>query len=224
MSNQLVKAQLDVYGKYEKGAVSDKDGGGTLTFMFNPASLKTSQELKLANRETNQQATVPEYQGTSGVCLTIPEAWFDTYEKGTSVRTEYIDKLERLMIYKKETHVVPVVVFVWGKFTASSETNPEYVFFLKKLDVEYTMFLPDGTPVRAKVTMALEQLPNPKYDKQSPDHAKLRVVKQGDTLQSIAFAEYDDPGEWRRIAASNNIVDPMDLRPGMRLLVPPILK
>ncbi len=221
MSNQLSRAKLDIYGKYENGSLSD--GPTSLEFMFNPASLKTSQEVKLKERQANQDVSVPEYAGTNPVCFTIPEAWFDTYETGASVRKTYIDTLEKLMIYKKESHIVPVVVFVWGKFT-DSNTNPDYVFFLKKLDVEYTMFLPDGTPVRAKVNMTLEQIPNPKLDKRSPDHAKLYVVKRGDTLQSIAFAEYDDPGEWRRIAVSNSIVDPMDLRPGMRLLVPPILK
>ena len=58
---------------------------------------------------------------------------------------------------------------------------------------------------------------------ESPDNAKVRAVLRGDTLQSIAFAEYDDPAEWRRIADSNGIDDPSDLRPGQRLLIPPIL-
>jgi nucleoid-associated protein YgaU len=49
-------------------------------------------------------------------------------------------------------------------------------------------------------------------------------MKRGDTLQAIAHAEYDDPREWRRIADTNGIDDPMSLRPGNKLLVPPILK
>ncbi len=227
MSNiqaNLSKAQLKIYGKYQDATLKDAKGSDTLEFMFNPASIKTSQELKMKERTANQDATVVEYAGTNPVCLTIPEAWFDTYEENCSVREKYIDKLEKLMIYIKDVHVVPVVVFVWGDFTGTSATNPDYVFFLKKLDVEYTMFLPSGMPVRAKVNMSLEQIQNPKLDKRSPDHAKLHVVKQGDTLQSIANTEYDDPGEWRRIAKTNNIIDPLDLRPGTRLIVPPILK
>jgi nucleoid-associated protein YgaU len=48
-------------------------------------------------------------------------------------------------------------------------------------------------------------------------------VGRGDTLQSIAFKEYDDAGEWRRIAEANGIDDPLELAPGKRLLIPPIL-
>jgi nucleoid-associated protein YgaU len=95
--------------------------------------------------------------------------------------------------------------------------------------VDYTLFLPDATPVRPKVDLSLEQImlrkeENAQRPKESPDHAKLYTVKKGDTLQGIATAEYDDPREWRRIAKTNNIDDPLELRPGMKLLVPPILK
>ena len=97
------------------------------------------------------------------------------------------------------------------------------------MTVDYTLFLPDATPVCAKVDVSLEQIKTKPQEsketpKQSPDHAKLYTVKKGDTLQGIAMAEYEDPREWRRIAKTNNLDDPMELRPGMKLLVPPILK
>ena len=91
------------------------------------------------------------------------------------------------------------------------------------------MFLGDGTPVRAKVDMDfIESTTVPEQmnlrDMHSPDHAKIVTVKRGDTLQGIASREYDNPGEWRRIADANGLDDPMALEPGSRLLVPPILK
>ena len=42
--------------------------------------------------------------------------------------------------------------------------------------------------------------------------------------KGIAFREYDDPAQWRRIAEANGIDDPLALQPGRRLLIPPILK
>jgi nucleoid-associated protein YgaU len=57
----------------------------------------------------------------------------------------------------------------------------------------------------------------------SPDHTKRRTVKQGETLSLIAFEEYDDSAEWRRIADANGIDDPKSVRPGMVLTLPPIL-
>jgi nucleoid-associated protein YgaU len=46
------------------------------------------------------------------------------------------------------------------------------------------------------------------------------VVRDGDTLQSIAFAHYRDPTRWRRIAEANGIDDPMRLRRGHALTIP----
>ena len=57
----------------------------------------------------------------------------------------------------------------------------------------------------------------------SPDHTKRRTVKIGETLALIAYEEYDDAGEWRRIADANGIVDPKDVSPGTVLTLPPIL-
>jgi nucleoid-associated protein YgaU len=45
-------------------------------------------------------------------------------------------------------------------------------------------------------------------------------VRDGDTLQSIAFAHYRDPTRWRRIAEANAIDDPMRLRRGASLTIP----
>ena len=46
------------------------------------------------------------------------------------------------------------------------------------------------------------------------------VVRDGDTLQSIAFAHYRDPTRWRAIAEANGIDDPMRLRRGAQLTIP----
>ena len=56
--------------------------------------------------------------------------------------------------------------------------------------------------------------------KQSPDLAKTRVVRRGDTLSAIAAQEYDDPAMWRPIARANGIVDPRRLTPGQVLSIP----
>jgi nucleoid-associated protein YgaU len=49
---------------------------------------------------------------------------------------------------------------------------------------------------------------------------KTYTVKRGDTLSSIAAAEYGDPARWRPIATANRITDPLSLRPGLVLALP----
>ena len=47
-----------------------------------------------------------------------------------------------------------------------------------------------------------------------------RVVRQGDTLASIAYQEYGDSTLWRAIALANDIDDPLRLPTGLELRVP----
>ena len=42
----------------------------------------------------------------------------------------------------------------------------------------------------------------------------------GDSLASVAYAEYGDPTAWRAVARFNGIDDPLRCRPGTRLLLP----
>jgi nucleoid-associated protein YgaU len=42
----------------------------------------------------------------------------------------------------------------------------------------------------------------------------------GDSLASVAYAEYGDPAEWRRLADYNGIDDPLRVRAGTVLLLP----
>ena len=58
---------------------------------------------------------------------------------------------------------------------------------------------------------------------QSADHTKLRTVRVGDSLSSIAAAEYNDPGQWRPIALANRIENPLELDPGRVLVIPELV-
>ena len=49
---------------------------------------------------------------------------------------------------------------------------------------------------------------------------RSHVVRDGDSLQSIAYAAYGDPTQWRSIAIANGIDDPMRLRRGTALSIP----
>ena len=46
------------------------------------------------------------------------------------------------------------------------------------------------------------------------------MLIEGESLHSIAYAEYGLASYWRALAAFNGIDDPMRLRPGVRILLP----
>jgi nucleoid-associated protein YgaU len=49
---------------------------------------------------------------------------------------------------------------------------------------------------------------------------RTHTVVEGDSLQSIAYAEYGNPGLWRAVAEVNGIDDPMRPPTGASLLLP----
>jgi nucleoid-associated protein YgaU len=49
---------------------------------------------------------------------------------------------------------------------------------------------------------------------------RTHTVGQGETLQSIATANYGTPALWRRIAEVNGIDDPTRVRPGTTVYLP----
>jgi len=187
---------------------------------FNPKEYAVSKTVPW-NPQAAGNFDAPEMQFTAGQGEQLKfDLFFDTYEKGTNVRDK-TGKLRELTLIDSETHRPPLLKVTWGGgFSLQC--------VMESLNIRYTMFTSDGTPVRATCSVgfkeargfAEQEKTNPRA---SPDHAKIRAILRGDTLQSIAFEEYDDAAEWRRIADANGIDDPSILEPGLRLLIPPIL-
>lgn len=221
---ELVKAKICV--------VEGSGGGdpGELEFQFNPSAIMIEKHaLKAKQGAKGSDANKPDDQASEPWKIHIKDIVFDTYEERDNVKKKYVDVLERFAGYYSETHKTPGLLFVWGEFMSKSDEKNQFTCKLEKLDCTYTMFLNNGCPVRCKINITLVEDTEHKKQRmkkpmQSPDHAKFRVVRRGDTLQSIAWEEYRNPGEWRRIADYNNIDDPLNIRPGTKLLVPPIIR
>ena len=127
-------------------------GVDTIEFMFNPKSLSFKRGITLKEADGSYTSKgLPKYnfEKLNAATLTINEIWFDTYEDGTSVLF-YINKLIQAVEFAGTTKVAPVYVFTWG-------TQNYIQGFVTSLDYELTLFLPDGTPVRAKVSLTIQQ-------------------------------------------------------------------
>jgi nucleoid-associated protein YgaU len=199
------------------------EGGQTITALFNPSKLVLSKSVSWKEQKAKER-DVPELQFQNGQPRTLTlDLTFDTYDtpdvQKRSVREQYTDKLLKLAMVVRGKHRPPVCELSWG---APS------VFFtgvLEKLDQQFTLFMEDGTPVRATCqctfkewrTNAKDQM---QQNNQSSDIAKTRIVRRGDTLSSIAAEEYEDPRLWRSIADENALDDPHNIAPGSVLLIP----
>jgi len=100
---------------------------------------------------------------------------------------------------------------------------------LSNLDISYTLFNPDGTPLRAKLTTTFlnyvareERLARERRN--SPDLTHYRTVKQGDRLDLMSFAIYNDPKYLLQVGKVNALSSIRNVRPGAALYFPPFDK
>ncbi len=151
---------------------------------------------------------------------------------GMSVK-EITDKLFKMMEVKGGTGagagdaVPPLVTFQWGEMIPFKAA-------CTSLTVAFQLFKPNGSPIRADVKLALTQAETAtsasaksKNKKQNPTTRSdgglgVHVVKDGDTLQSVAHHTYGDPNRWRLIAEANGVDNPLHLRRGTALNLPRI--
>jgi nucleoid-associated protein YgaU len=97
---------------------------------------------------------------------------------------------------------------------------------LASLTQEFSLFLEDGTPVRATLrcsfTEYLSEAQTAQSELHSPDVAKTYTVHPGDTLINLAAAFYGDASQWRTIATANRIGNPRLITAGQVLAIPPL--
>lgn len=218
MGNAVTKAMLYIEGKSR---------GEAIEVNFNPAEYNLSNSIQYSEKSIpGLDGPIGQYIAGNSTTLNVTFL-FDTYEPptldnpnegGTDVAV-CTRKISELTLRVGELHRVPKVTFSWGSIC--------FTGIITDVKESYTMFLADGTPVRAKVDVTFKST----YDiatkmrnspLESPDRTKIRVVVQGDSLWSIAAREYKDADKWKVIARENGILNPLELYPGQALKLPPL--
>jgi Contractile injection system tube protein/LysM domain len=153
---------------------------------------------------------------------------FDSYEARKDVRTltEKVAKLTQVVGGKIGRP--PVVKIIWGEDKPHFAGLP-FTGVVESVTQKFTLFLDDGTPVRATLDLSLHETRAPEKQqkemnkaKSSPLQPRMWTVKQGDSLWAIAASEYLNAALWREIARANGVRNPRDLVPGTVLLIPSI--
>jgi hypothetical protein len=100
---------------------------------------------------------------------------------------------------------------------------------LSNLDLNYSLFEPDGKPLRVKITATFlkhksreEQLAEAKLS--SPDLTHFRKVTQGDRLDLMAYNIYDDSKYFLQAGKVNGLTSIRNVKPGTDLYFPPFDK
>lgn len=213
-----------------KGSLETVEGDSIkVDFKFNPKEYSISKQNSWNQADANRGSDTPPLHFGGGQPKQLKlQLFFDTYEDGTDVRREYTDKLFKMMEINprlpegstnQTNGAPPKLKFSWG-------TVWSFFCYLESLSVQFTLFLADGTPVRATADLGLKQAvdekqqpgTNPTSGGDGGEH--IWQVQPHDRLDLIAFHEYADPGRWRVIAEANGIADPLKIKPGQRLIIP----
>jgi phage protein U len=208
-------------------AVLSASDGTSLPCQFNPSTVQVTKSANWNSQPARGSGSQPrpQFVGSGPEVLSV-KLLFDSFDKLGGTQPVVEEAVERLLswtavsqdAYSSGTPQPPALNFGWG-------TGLSFNGFLQKVNATYTMFSPDGTPLRATADITLQRFPD---DQQGTNPTsggiagrRCAQVGEGDSLASIAQREYGDPGLWRALAAANGVEDPTRLREGIRLLVPP---
>jgi len=230
----LNKATLNVY----KPNVPTGTGNPTVTasgkaeksyeFDYNPETMVFSSKMD-THKTGNAAAGATAQPGAAEPSKLDFELFYSLFEVGDllapKLKINDLVKLKNELLAltlphpstKDATPHPPLVDFAWGDLI----TDPALV---TSVTVTYTHMLPNGTPVRmsAKVTLeaTLKDKPATNPTSGGRTNRKTHTLLAGESLATVAYAEFNDAALWRAIAEENEIDDPMRMTAGSVLLLP----
>ena len=219
----LEKAYLLLLDPSAPDRGSEQTVVGRLAFQFNPRELLVQKSAHWQRYPARGAATtaMPEFTGASAGSLAL-EVFLDATDASRGGVVADVDTLLSCLRPLPQTLSTsrpspPFVLFGWG-------TGVAFVGLVRSVSVRYTLFRPDGSPVRASCDVRIEEVPveptrqNPTSG--SPQSHRTHRITGGDSLASIAHQAYGDPALWRLVAEANRIDDPLALRCGEELVLP----
>jgi nucleoid-associated protein YgaU len=213
-------------GGLEPAVLVNKNTGDRVPCMFNPFEYTIAKSNTYEQAETKGK-NIPRIRFQQGGAQTLSlRLLFDTYDDGSDVRTHTQRIWQMMLVDEDKTDQrtgksePPHCLFIWGAF--------EFESVITQMSEQLSLFLKDGTPVRSTITISLQQvIDSEEQGAQNPTSGggiapTTRRVYAGDRLDLIAWEAYGDSTKWRLIAAANGIADPLRLRPGSIIIVPPM--
>lgn len=217
-----------------KKAYLQSSTGDKVEAWFNPKEFTLTRSNKWEMKTlTGQHHPSPQYAGAEPQKVSL-DLLFDDTDSPTGDITTVCSKLFKMMegddsklgSADKNASRPPTVTFGWGSLLVPFKA------VMDSLSVQYLLFRPDGTPIRAVAKVSLTSIE--KFTAQSGGGGVKRqnptttgiaglrshYFRDGDSLQSIAYAAYGDATKWRVIAEANGIDDPTTIRRGTVLAIP----
>ena len=194
---------------------------GSITVQINPDSYKLSKSTSYKKDESiKEDKQLPEYKTHNLTLSLIYTSMVPVLSDGEKTVTERIKDLENI-IFLPSAEIDPPACFlkvICGSLIFKGR--------LTCLNWDYTLFSPNGNPLRAKgslsLTEAISSRETQAKKKNQKAEGKFVTFKQGDSLIGLCAKEYKNSGYAPMIASINNLISFRDIKPGTQLWFPKI--
>jgi hypothetical protein len=224
----MEKMQITGYTDVNFKTLVKVDPGMTNPYlvMINPDTIKWQRYIEYNDTQAPDTSTASQkYKSTPSDKLS-----FDIVIDGTGIvdpdRTDMVNEigaLEKLVFdYNGKIHRPNYVTVQWGERMIFNGV-------LTSFDVSYTLFRPDGSPLRAKISLGFSMYIAPttvkKLDNQeSPDVSHLVTVVEGMMLPQLCQEVWNDDAYYIQVAKYNKLNKFRNLKGGLQLIFPPIIQ
>jgi hypothetical protein len=200
--------------------------GNPYAVMINPDSIKWQRNVEYNEQQSPDSSSASQkYKSTPSEKLNF-DIVIDCTGIVDGTRTDMSKEMKALekivYTYNGDIHRPNFVKIQWGK---------DIIFkgVLTSFDTSYTLFKPNGSPLRAKVSLSFTNYVSPatvgKEDKKaSPDVSHLVSVVEGMTLPQMCQAVWNDDSYYVQVAKYNKLNKFRNLKGIDKLVFPPILQ
>ena len=194
----------------------------SFTVLFNPTTYTQKYEVVYHPRQGAGDTGSPQVFGK----IKPQEYTFELLFDGTGAAIERKDvgqELARFLTvagrHNSEIHRPMYLKLTWGPLVSKC--------VLKSADITYTLFKPDGAPLRARVRAVFSEnvedtLRVAEERRSSPDLTHLHIVQAGEHLSLLADRYYGDASRYLQVAQYNKLTNFRCLEPGRQLVFPPV--
>ncbi|WP_026425715.1 LysM peptidoglycan-binding domain-containing protein [Actinokineospora inagensis] len=225
MAQSLARARLVVLEPPARVGAAPGGRIDSVRFQFNPNTLSLAKSIEWRRKPSRmaRSTSLPEFVGSGPRTLSV-EIFLDATATHDDSVEERVETLLRACVPTKQSLNRKKPASPWVRFEWGTASTTSFDGVLTNLSVDYALFDVDGTPLRAKCALSIEEASaatagqNPTSG--SPETRRSHRVVAGDSLPQLAWREYGDATRWRVIAEANGIDDPMVLPVGSELLLP----
>jgi nucleoid-associated protein YgaU len=209
------------------------DSTKLLQFRYLPEKLKFSTTAKTETKPSSNQSSKTEQSPTAIVTTTSEvQAWGEVALTADSLYLIGPDtqaKVRLLLSWanaketgagQKKTVALETLLFTMGPM--------KYEVALKSVTTTFERFEPSGRPIRALCGLTMVIRPNGDKSTNPSSRAEpgssVHELIDGESVVRLAELSYGHPRYWREIADANGLDDPLRLRPGRQIYLPPPAK